>query len=99
MNRSRLGALLIVVVASAVFGSMVWTVWPFTTDDSFITFRYAQNLAAGHGPTFNAGGPPIEGYTSVLWMLVMAVPHWVGWDAVLFSKVVGIAAMALLGSD
>ena len=43
----------------------------FLCDDAFITFRYAQNLAGGHGPVFNQG-ERVEGYTSYLWMILMA---------------------------
>src|SRR5438309_770870 len=67
--------------------------WPFTVDDAFITFRYSENLASGYGPTYNPGAlPHAEGYTSFLWMVVIAVPHLFGWDAVLVSKLLGIAA-------
>lgn len=68
-------------------------VWQFTADDSFITFRYARNLARGIGPTFNAAGMRAEGYTSVLWMLVMALPHILGFGVVSFSKLSGVLAM------
>jgi hypothetical protein len=45
----------------------------FWLDDSFITFRYARNLAEGLGPVFNPG-EFVEGYTNFLWMLVTALP-------------------------
>ena len=32
-------------------------------DDSFISYRYAANLADGHGITWNVGEKPVEGYT------------------------------------
>jgi hypothetical protein len=44
-------------------------------DDSMISMRYARNLAEGHGLVWNAGERPIEGYTNLLWVLVMAVAH------------------------
>ena len=65
--------------------------WPFTVDDAFITLRYSRNLAAGYGPTFNPGEPPVEGYTSVLWMVLLAIPHLLGLEAVLAAKLLGIA--------
>ncbi|MFT3775378.1 MAG: hypothetical protein QM820_59285 [Minicystis sp.] len=68
--------------------------WGYTLDDSFITFRYAKNLAAGLGPVFNAEGPHAEGSTGFLWVLVMALPHLVGMDALLFAKLAGFAALA-----
>ncbi|HKA16581.1 MAG TPA: hypothetical protein VKH41_16285, partial [Myxococcota bacterium] len=39
---------------AVAFAAALHYVWPFTADDAFITFRYAQNWAAGHGPNFNA---------------------------------------------
>ncbi len=81
----------IALVLLAIGGVAVLTVstWPYTADDAFITFRYAENLSSGWGLSFNRGTPHVEGYTSLLWTLVMAVPHAIGIDAVLFSKLVG----------
>ena len=50
----------------------------FWIDDAFITFRYAKNLAEGHGPLFNliggvGTGMPVEGYTNFLWMLATSL--------------------------
>ncbi len=66
--------------------------WTFTVDDAFITFRYAKNLAAGFGPVFNTTGAPAEGYTSILWMLVMAVPNFLHYGVESYAKVLGILA-------
>ncbi len=40
-------------------------------DDPFISFRYAHNLATGLGPVFNPG-QRVEGYTSPLWVFLLA---------------------------
>lgn len=67
-------------------------VWPATVDDAFITFRYSSNLAHFGAPVWNVGDPhPAEGYTSFLWMVLMAIPHLFHFGAVVFSKVVGVA--------
>ena len=81
----------------AIFARQASQFWPQTLDDAFITFRYAQNLAAGNGPLWNPGLPAAEGYTTFLWMLLMAIPHALGIDAVVFSKVVGVAAALATG--
>jgi len=47
-------------------------VFPFQIDDSYISMRYASNLAAGYGLVFNPGGPSIEGYTNLLLVLIEA---------------------------
>ena len=44
----------------ATCGALGWTIyqfWPFTVDDTFITLRYAEHLAAGHGPVYNLEPP------------------------------------------
>jgi len=43
-----------------------------SVDDPFITFRYAHNLLAGHGPVFNLG-ERVEGFTSPLHLLLTAL--------------------------
>jgi arabinofuranosyltransferase len=88
-------ALLLLVVSAVVFGWNVVRCWPFTVDDAFITLRYAAHLAAGRGAEWNAGGQPIEGYTSVLWMLLMSLPHALHLDAVAVSKIGGAMSAAL----
>jgi hypothetical protein len=40
-------------------------------DDAYIVFRYADHLLAGLGPVFNAG-ERVEGFTSPLWLLLLA---------------------------
>ncbi len=71
----------------------------FLCDDAFITFRYAQNLAGGHGPVFNQG-ERVEGYTSYLWMILMAAVIRLGgvpefWSRFL-SLLFGIGSIILL---
>jgi arabinofuranosyltransferase len=41
-------------------------------DDAYISFRYAQNLIAGHGLVFNPG-ERVEGYTNFLWTIILAL--------------------------
>ena len=49
-----------------------YSVFCVTTDDPFITYRYAANLLAGHGPVFNIG-ERVEGFSSPLHLLLMAL--------------------------
>lgn len=84
-----LGSVAIALVALIVRAR---TYWPFTVDDSFITLRYAKHLAEGLGPTWNPAGPAVEGYTTALWMLVLAVPHALGLNALVFAKLCGVVA-------
>src|SRR5690348_12504444 len=45
----------------------------YMPDDAYITYRYAENLATGHGLVFNAATPPVEGYSNLLWILLLAL--------------------------
>jgi hypothetical protein len=69
----------------------------FVTDDAYITFRYARNLALGHGPRFNLGEePPVEGYSNFLWMLVCAAVEWLGLNVERWPLLLSSACGALL---
>ncbi len=48
--------------------------WPHITDDAYITFRYALNLANGAGLVFNHG-EYTEGFSNPLWTLLLACLH------------------------
>lgn len=47
------------------------------SDDAYISYRYAINLIAGHGLVFNPG-ERVEGYTNLLYVLLMAPLAWLG---------------------
>ena len=42
------------------------------TDDAHIFFVYGRNLISGHGLVYNPGGERVEGFTSFLWMILVA---------------------------
>jgi hypothetical protein len=63
-------------------------------DDAYISFRYSHNLAAGEGLVFNPG-EYVEGYTSLTWTLLMAIPEAFGLPTPTMSAYAG-AAFALL---
>lgn len=54
-----------------------YAVIPNCSEDSYITFRYANNLAHGSGLVFNAH-ERVMGITSPLWALWSAVGLWLG---------------------
>ena len=41
-------------------------------DDAYIFFVYARNFAEGHGFVYNVGGEKVEGFSSMLWTLVLS---------------------------
>jgi hypothetical protein len=63
------------------------------TDDAFISFRYAQHLAAGEGLVYNPGSR-VEGYTNFLWTLLMAVGAGLGLELSSLAARVGIVCAA-----
>jgi arabinofuranosyltransferase len=58
-----------------LFGVYVgWKLFWFQTDDAYISFRYVHNMMAGRGLVWNpAPFIPVEGYTSFLWVILLAV--------------------------
>ena len=66
----RLHRLGLVLPALLVLANMA-RVRSFTIDDSFISYRYARNLARGLGLVYNAG-ERIEGYTNFLFTVLLA---------------------------
>jgi len=61
------------VAVTATLGIQT-TLWPHITDDAYITFRYALNLANGQGLAFNPG-EHVEGFSNPLWTLLLAFLH------------------------
>jgi len=63
-------------------------------DDAMISMRYAWNFAHGHGLVWNPG-EPVEGYTNLLMVLVMAIPNALVEQrlAVLSVQVFGVATL------
>ena len=68
----------------------------FLTDDAFISFRYARNLSHGHGLVFNPGGERVEGYTNLLWVLILAAFNALGLAPEKVATVLSLAATAAL---
>ncbi len=61
----------------------------YSIDDVFISFRYAAHLAGGHGLSWNIGGPPVEGFSNFLWVIVLAGARFLGFDIVNASELLG----------
>lgn len=66
-------------------------------DDAFISFRYSRHLAEGTGLSFNPGeSPPVEGYSNLLWVLVLAPFEALGVGLVGAARVLTLASGAAL---
>lgn len=88
--RSWLSWLLPVAVAVGLLGLHAADWWFYVADDAFISLRYADRLLAGQGLTWTAG-PPVEGYSNLLWVLLTALVGLPGLDLVLAMRLVGLA--------
>lgn len=89
MNRRLVAALLFVMMVAAV--AQGWFFAGSLIDDAYIFFRYADHLLAGHGPVFNPG-ERVEGFTSPLWLLLLAAAHGAGLGYAAAVTLFGLAA-------
>jgi hypothetical protein len=76
-------------LAVAFFLIEAWPLRP-PLDDAFIYFRYAHNLAEGHGLVYNLG-ERVEGLTNLLWTLLLAGGIRLGFSAPETGHVVDLA--------
>ena len=78
------------VIPAALFLPAAVYLWDFSIDDVFISFRYAAHLATGYGLSWNIGGPPVEGFSNFLWVMILAAARFLGFDIVIASKALGL---------
>ncbi len=75
MKKSTL-ALLAVILLGMLGLLVAQTKHPLApSEDAYITFRYARNLAEGHGIVWNVGEDPVEGGTEFLWTVLLAATN------------------------
>lgn len=68
-----------------------------TLEDAYITFRYSVHLAEGHGVgAWNTQGERVEGYTSLVWMLLVGAAHAAEIDVRTAAKAMGIFSHLVL---
>jgi hypothetical protein len=80
-----------VVVPLVVFLAQASWLWHFSIDDAAISWRYSAHLASGEGLRWNLEGPPVEGYSNFLWVLMLALMGRVGFEIEAASKILGLA--------
>jgi hypothetical protein len=88
--------LTVVLVLAAAVRVYVEQSTGFQFDDAWITYRYAENLAAGNGFVYNTG-EYVEGSTAPLLVLLLSLFRWLGISIPTASLALSIpASMALL---
>lgn len=88
----------IILVVAAFYAAQCAYFWPYTMDDAFITFRYSDHIAAGHGPIWNLADAdaPVEGFTSMAHVFALAwLKQLSGVPVFYLSKGIGAAGPAL----
>lgn len=86
--------LLAIAPALLLLWVQVAVVWPFCSDDAFISLRYSERLLAGHGLSWT-DGERVEGYSNLLWVLLCAGLGGLGLDLVTAARALGALATAL----
>jgi arabinofuranosyltransferase len=75
-NRTHLSSgsadLLLSVAGVVLFVLNLWAYRHLYVDDAFISFRYSESLARGDGLSWNPDGPPVAGFSNLLWALILA---------------------------
>jgi len=89
---ARIRAAAWVALAIAAIAWAALHAW--VSDDSFITFRYCDNLLAGHGPVYNPGERS-EGYTHFLWFVMLTLGRALGVPPLLLGRYTALPFYAL----
>jgi hypothetical protein len=96
--RGRLAQGLALLGLAACIGAFLSEAWPLSPhlDDAYISYRYARNLVEGAGLVYNPG-EYVEGFTNLLWTLLVAAGLALGLEAKAVAHGLGLASgVALL---
>jgi len=81
-------ALILTILHQSIF-------FRWTCDDSFISFRYSENLSKGYGLVFNIG-EKVEGYSNFLWVIILAFLKIIGIPTIYGSKIISFVISLFL---
>jgi arabinofuranosyltransferase len=92
-RRSDMPTILITLFALGIYAQHAWAYRALflgnACDDAYISFRYLENLATGHGLVYNPG-ERVEGFSNLLWILLLFPFRLAGADIVRASQLLGI---------
>jgi arabinofuranosyltransferase len=94
-NKVRSRWWLAALIGLAVFALNVAYFAHVQSDDAYISYRYAKNFAAGDGLVFNRGGPPVEGYSNFLWVVLLGIAAKFGLAIPAMAQVLSLALAAI----
>jgi hypothetical protein len=72
----------------------LYTAWPFTTDDAFISWRYARHLSEGYGLRWDLLREPVEGYSNFFWVILVSLFIKLGLPVIFAVKFFSIFSLA-----
>ncbi|PJF32267.1 MAG: hypothetical protein CUN51_01165 [Candidatus Thermofonsia Clade 1 bacterium] len=90
---------LLLIVAMPLAMLFWWHTAPengYIYDDAYISYRYAVNLANGHGLVWNVGDVPTQGYTNFLFVILIALGIRFGAEAVHMAHLLNAFGLALI---
>jgi hypothetical protein len=90
-GRLFIGAALGIAVLAVAARALILKATHCTVEDAYITLRYAENLAQGHGFVYNLG-ERVLGTTTPLFTLLLALAAALGLDALTAGKAICILA-------
>lgn len=82
--------LLLLIIGFSLILFQTFSLFSFTLDDSYISLRYAKNLAYSGELNWNPREPPVEGYSNFLWTVLAALFLKINLDPLLILKWLGI---------
>jgi hypothetical protein len=88
----RIARRAIALAGLALLAVHVWSYSQYLTDDALISLSYARRLLAGQGLTWTDGAR-VEGYSNLLWVLLVAGLGRLGVDLIVAARVLGCLAM------
>jgi len=92
-SRTSLFSLALLAAAVLIYAGNTYHYHIDRWDDAYITFRFAQHLADGQGLIWNLGGEAVEGFTSLLHVLLLAFGMEIGVDPYVWSLVLSTASV------
>ncbi len=78
------------LIISTLFVLLAIISFTVTTEDAYISFRYAENIADGHGLVFNVGEDVVEGYSNPTWVALLAITGIWGVNVVNAGRCLGL---------
>lgn len=85
-------SILILCILIALHFAAAYCFWEDTTDDAYITFRYAERFIDGKGLTFN-DYEIVEGFSNPLWIFVISfISLLLNLSVVTTAKIIGISS-------